>query len=290
MKKKILVTGATGNVGQEVIRNILDLKTNCQVVAGVRDVEKGKEKLSAFKGIGFRRFDFEDPGCFESALDEIQSVFLLRPPHIADIPKYFSPLVQCLADQNIPEVVFLSVQGADKSKVIPHNKIEKLIVGHGLNHVFLRPSYFMQNLTTTLLSDIQEKQAIILPAGKAKFNWIDINNIGEVTALVLKDFHEYAGKAFDITGLENKSFFEVAKLARKVWNSSTRYRNVNPFRFYRIKKKAGMNRGMIMVMIMLHYLQRFQKAPVISDFYHQLTGKKPTSLKEFLEREKELFS
>jgi len=43
---------------------------------------------------------------------------------------------------------------------------------------------------------------------------------------------------------------------------------------------------MIIVMIMLHFLPRFQKEPVISDNYEKITGKKPTSLGEFIEREK----
>ncbi len=43
-------------------------------------------------------------------------------------------------------------------------------------------------------------------------------------------------------------------------------------------------------MILLHLLPRFQKEPIISDFYEKLTGKKPTTLKEFIEREKYKFT
>jgi hypothetical protein len=50
-----------------------------------------------------------------------------------------------------------------------------------------------------------------------------------------------------------------------------------------------MARGLIIVMIMLHFLPRFQKEPKISDFYERLTGKKPTVLKTFIEREKKFF-
>jgi len=60
-------------------------------------------------------------------------------------------------------------------------------------------------------------------------------------------------------------------------------------RFYNQKKKDGMASGMILVMILLHFLPRFQKEPGISDFYERLTGKKPTDLKTFIEREKKVF-
>ena len=73
-------------------------------------------------------------------------------------------------------------------------------------------------------------------------------------------------------------------------NQKLTYRSVNPFRFYQIKKRDGMEKGMILVMFLLHFLPRFQKEPRISTFYEQLTGKKPTDLKSFIEREKNLFA
>ncbi|MFN2395483.1 MAG: hypothetical protein ABR597_07320 [Bacteroidales bacterium] len=50
-----------------------------------------------------------------------------------------------------------------------------------------------------------------------------------------------------------------------------------------------MANGMIIVMILLHFLPRFQKEPKISDFYERLTGKKPSDLRSFIEREKRYF-
>ena len=48
--------------------------------------------------------------------------------------------------------------------------------------------------------------------------------------------------------------------------------------------------GLIIVMILLHFLPRFQKEPKISDFYEKLTGKKPTKLIDFIVREREKFN
>jgi len=50
-----------------------------------------------------------------------------------------------------------------------------------------------------------------------------------------------------------------------------------------------MEKGMIIVMIMLHFLPRLQKEPVISNYYEQLTGKKPTALNDFIKREIKYF-
>ena len=210
--KRILITGATGNIGHQVIRYLYDNNTSNHIIAGVRSINKAKSELKDYPQLNYVQFDFEDPSTFDNSLENIDCIFLLRPPHISDVDKYFAPLIRKIKEKKIAQVVFLSVQGAEKSKVIPHNMIEKLITDSGLDYIFLRPSYFMQNLTTTLLKDIQEKHKLILPAGKAKFNWIDIENIGEATAILLNDFDNYKNRVIELTGYENKNFYQVTDL------------------------------------------------------------------------------
>ena len=285
----ILITGVTGNIGLEVIKFLYKIESSNRIVAGIRNTEKAKSIFKDYPTLEYVQFDFEDADTFDNALAGIDRVFLIRPPHISDINKYFKPLIEALKKNKVNEIIFISVQGAEKSKVIPHNKIERLIIEQKLDFIFLRPSYFMQNLTTTLIRDIKTKRKIILPSGKAKFNWIDVENIGEAGAILLEKFAEYKNQAFEITGLENEDFAEVTSLINKTIENPILFRNVNPIRFFMIKKQEGMLDGMIIVMILLHFLPRFQKEPEISDFYERLTGKKPTYLKTFIEREKSKF-
>lgn len=286
---KILITGATGNIGTEVIKYLSQFNASHTIIAGVRDIEKSKNVFKSYPWLQYVHFDFEDQGTFAEALKGVDRIFLLRPPHISDIERYFVPLIEAINRSGVREIVFLSVQGAEKSKVIPHNKIERLIVSSGLDYVFLRPSYFMQNLTTTLNSDIRSKRQIVLPAGKAVFNWIDIENIGEVAAILLDKFIGHKNQSYELTGTENENFETVVSLINGSIKNRILYNNVSPFKFYNIKKREGMVSGMIIVMILLHFLPRFQKPPRISDFYERLTGKKPTDLKSFIEREKAIF-
>ncbi|MDO6761484.1 NmrA family NAD(P)-binding protein [Tamlana sp. 2_MG-2023] len=283
------MTGATGNIGYEVIRFLTEINGANKIIAGVRNVKKAQNVFKAFPQLEYTHFDFEDFNTYDKALNSIDKVFLLRPPHISDIETYFKPLILKIKEKQINQIVFLSVQGVEKSKAIPHNKIEQLILEQGLDHIFLRPSYFMQNLTTTLIKDIKTKREIILPAGQAKFNWVDVQNIGEVAAMLLSKFGHFKNQAIEITGLENKNFENVTTLINSIIPTPISYRNVNPITFYRIKKREGMVSGMIMVMILLHFLPRFQKEPKISDFYERLIGKKPTDLKAFIQREKKRF-
>jgi uncharacterized protein YbjT (DUF2867 family) len=288
--KKILITGATGNIGVEVVRFFFKNETKNTIIAGVRSVEKAKTLFGAYPNLEYVNFDFENPATFDSALTGIDIIFLLRPPHISDIEYFFRPLIEKVKEKGIKQIVFLSVQGAEKSSIIPHNKVEKLIREHELEYVFLRPSYFMQNLTTTLIDDIQQKRKIILPASNALFNWIDVENIGETTAMILENLEPFKNQAIELTGYENKSFYQVSDTINQLIDNPIQFKNVNPFRFYRIKKKEGMINGMIVVMILLHFLPRFQKPPKISSFYESMTGKKPTSMVDFIKREKQILN
>jgi uncharacterized protein YbjT (DUF2867 family) len=287
--KRILITGATGNVGKEVIRFLDGNYTEIQLIAGVRNIARLNPFFKKYPQISFVTFDFEKSDTFDQALENIDTIFLIRPPHISDVHTYFSPLIDKIKQKGIHQIVFLSVQGVEISKIIPHNQIEKLIRESKLDYIFLRPGYFMQNLTTTLLKDIQLKRQIILPAGKAKFNWIDIENIGETAAKLLVLFETYKNTAIELTGYENDNFYSVADKLNEVLEDKIVYINTNPLKFYQIKKKEGIPTGMIIVMIMLHLLPRFQKEPLITESYERITGKMPTTLREFIQREKNKF-
>ena len=63
------------------------------------------------------------------------------------------------------------------------------------------------------------------------------------------------------------------------------YQSINQIRFYFKKRKEGISNGFAVVMTILHFLPRFQKEPEISDNFQKLTGKKPTSIREFIARE-----
>lgn len=284
--KRIFITGATGNVGGEVIRFLCQSDTPGQVIAGVRDEAKARLLFHDFPSLGYRIFDFEKASTFSAAFQDVDTLFLLRPPHLSQVEKYFRPLLTEAQNAGIERIVFLSVQGAERSRIIPHNQIEKLIQSLGFQYIFLRPGYFMQNLTTTLLDDIRRHRRIVLPAGKALFNWIDVQNIGEVAARLLEDFDAYRNSAIELTGTENADFATVVDVLNAHTQPPVQFLSVNPIRFYWLKRQSGMPQGLILVMIMLHFLPRWQKPPLISNFYEQLTGKKPTTLSEFLRREK----
>lgn len=287
--KNVLITGATGNIGKQIIRFLSRETTSIHPIAAVRNIEKAKTNFSEFPNLTYRTFDFEDNTSYSATFKDIDILFLLRPPNISAVKEVFSPLLVAAKKSGIKKVVFLSVQGVEKSSIIPHHKIEALIRSLDFDFIFLRPSYFMQNLTTTLLPDILNKNKIILPSGKAKFNWVDVNNIGEAGAALIAKFEHHKNEAFEITGLENINFSEVAKMISFITNRKIEFQNINPIRFFFLKRKEGIVAGFALVMTILHFLPRLQDEPQVSEFFELLTGHKPTTLTKFIEQEKNTF-
>lgn len=285
---KILVTGATGNVGKEVIEALGRLNTNDEIIAGTTNPNGIQKKV---ENITYRKIDFADSSSFRPALEEVDLVFLLRPPQLANIPKYFNPFIEEMKHSEVKGVVFLSVQGVENQPKIPHYKLEKLIETHGIPHVFLRPSYFMQNLSSTLLYNIKKADQIFIPAGNLPFTWVDAKDIGKVAAKVLVDFDTFKSQALEITGSEVKNFQDVAELMTEVLGRKINYVSPNLCHFFLKMKKQDIANPMIFVMIMLHYLPRFQKTThKTTQIVKEITGKDPGLLKDFIIRNKNIFN
>lgn len=143
----ILVTGATGHVGKEVVKTLMQRNADFQVATRRRES----------KGV---YFDFETPSSIKPALRGITKLFFLRLPHLADAKKYFQPVIDAAKEVGIKHIVFLSLLGVEKNAIVPHAKIEKIIKDSGIPYTFLRPSFFMQNLLSQHGDELRNKKLL----------------------------------------------------------------------------------------------------------------------------------
>jgi uncharacterized protein YbjT (DUF2867 family) len=283
---KVLITGATGNVGLAIIEALNKINHNLDIYAGVRDLEEDKKKLT-INNIQLKQFDFADFNSYPMALEGCDILFLLRPPQISDVSKYFKPIIQTCLEKEVKHIVFLSVQGVENSKIIPHHKIEKLIVESKIPYTFLRPAYFMQNFTTTLRNDLVHHKLIYLPAGRAKFTLIDVRDIGVVTASVLSNITSHVNQSYALTNEEKLNFAEMAAILSTNLGHSIRFVSPNLLSFFISKRREKVPTMLILVMIMLHYLPRFQREPDVTDWVQKISNIEPTTFKQFVIDNKE---
>ncbi|MBV9173988.1 MAG: NAD(P)H-binding protein, partial [Chloroflexi bacterium] len=141
----VLVTGATGNVGHEVVLELASARV--RVRAASTDPARARALLGS--DIEILPFAFGRPETYRAAFEGMDGLFLMRPPDVTDVRRLINPALQVAIETGVHQVVFLSLQGVERNPVVPHRSIERALLDSGLTYTFLRASFFMQNLSTT---------------------------------------------------------------------------------------------------------------------------------------------
>lgn len=278
----VLVTGATGNVGSELLAKLA--RREVPVKAGIR--ASGRGTLAS--EVVCVDFDFEDSQTFAPALEGIDRVFLMRPPHMADAAA-MRPFVEAMEQAGVQQVVFMSVQGAGTNPFVPHHGIEKLLKKSRLGWTLLRPSFFMQNLSTTHVADVRERDEIFVPAGGGRTNFIDAADIAEAAAVCLTS-PGHVGKAYEITGSEALTYEQVASILSEACGRTISYSRPSAKQFKARMRAAGHPDEFVSVMSSIYALARFGMAAGTTDDFENLVGRKPYTFADWAAQNAECFA
>ena len=284
--KRILTSGATGSVGYETLRFLQKINPpDVELLAGVRNVDRARESMSPIPCVPF---DVTQPEQALESLSDIDSLFLMRPPQISDIKNTFEPLLAQIEHTPVRHIVFLSLQGVENNPIVPHYKIEQAILESGIPYTFLRPSFFMQNLSTTHREEIRDRDEIFVPAGSGNTNFIDVRDIAEVAVLSLLD-SQHQNKAYTLTGARGYTYFEIAELLSGILERPIRYANPSALSFIFHKKRQNLPLKFILVMTALYTIARLGKADEKTDTLETLLQRPPRSLEAFLHEHRHLW-
>jgi uncharacterized protein YbjT (DUF2867 family) len=281
---KIMVTGALGNVGGYVAKHLIKLGADV-VVADIN--VKALEAIYADQATAVY-FDFTDEVTFTTALQDVDRVFIMRPPHLGD-PKDIQPFINRLAQiADLQMVCFLSLIGIEKNPIPPHYKIEKYIEKAGLPFCHIRPSFFMQNISGIHAFEIKHFDKIVVPVKAALTSFIDAEDIGEITAKVLNQPQDHRNSAYSITGPEALDYTQVASILSDTLNRTITYTNPSP----RFAKKywiaiRGIEKKYATVMGLLYMMTRLGTAKEVTPTFETIMGKQPSSFKQFVEKNSE---
>ncbi len=278
---KIMVTGALGNVGGYVAKYAIE---NGQKVK-VADINlDGLDKKYGY-GAESVLFDFTDISTFQKALDEVDRVFIMRPPHLGK-PEDLKPFIEALKQKgSIKLVSFLSLIGIENNPVPPHYKIEKYIEKAGLSYCHIRPSFFMQNISGIHAFEIKHFDRIVVPVKKALTSFIDAEDIGGIIAKVLTDADKHQNTAYSITGPEAIDYWEAAKILSEELGRKIIYANPKPSyaKKYWIEIR-GLDKTYSTVMGMLYMMTRFGTAKKVTNVFEEVMGKKPQTFRQFVKK------
>lgn len=283
MNEPILITGATGNVGAEVVRILTargrDARAGVRAPARCTDLPDRAETVE---------FDFERPETFATALAGVHRVFFMRPPHMADAAA-FDPFLLAMRECAVEQVVFLSLLGVERNPVVPHHAIEKRLKSSGLGWTMLRPGFYMQNLSTTHLADIRDRGEIVVPAGMGRTSLIDAHDIAQAAVAVLTQ-PGHVGRAYSLTGSEALTYEECARHLSEATGRSIRYTRPSGAAFARHMKSQGHDREFVKVMRAIYLVAKLRMAGTVTDDLSRLIGRRPTTFAEFAERNATLFA
>ncbi len=208
----ILVTGATGQIGRQVVQQLIQRGT--KVRALVRDPAK-----AAFPaGVEVVQGDLLDPDSLRSAYAGVSTLFLLN----AVVPDEFTQALVALnlaKEAGIERLVYLSVIDSDVYANVPHFAgkygVERAIADLGFGATILRPAYFMQN--DLAVKDVVQGYGVYpMPLGARGIAMVDTADIAEVAAieLVRRDRAESAlpSVRFNLVGPDTLSGPDVAAI------------------------------------------------------------------------------
>ena len=148
----ILITGPSGNVGAELV----DLLARQPLSGPIRVANRHPERL-VDSGLAACAFDFFDRSTWDTALSGIKSLFLLFPlPGNRAAREAVIPFLHAAHQAGCEHVVYVSVFGADRARLIPHFHVEAALRSLPMSWTVLRCSFFMQNLHRTISTHGQD--------------------------------------------------------------------------------------------------------------------------------------
>src|SRR6202162_3649903 len=207
----ILITGASGNVGREVVKQ--SLAVGLKIRATFHSPAVAAQAPAGLEGVVM---DYAKPETIRPALQGVEKIFLVGPP-VRELPAWEVNFVtEVRANGGKHHIVKLSALGGRES-MFPngHRDSEENIESSGLPYTFLRPNGFMQNLVNYNAGTIGSENAFYGCQGSGAVSMIDIRDIAAVAVIVLAATgHE--GKSYALTGGEALTNDQVAEKISQV--------------------------------------------------------------------------
>ena len=282
-QESILVTGASGNIGSEVVKQLLSDAPAVSIKAAVHSSQNVK-KVKYDDRVKVIQIDYNEPETVREALNGVDKLFLLTPdvPNAADLA---SNVVIEARKAGIRHIVKQSVMGAnleaDVGTMRLHSEAEKVIEQSGIPFTFLRPNEFMQNFVNFHSPSIRGNNAFYVPLEDAKVSLVDVRDIAAVAVKSLTDEDRHKNKIYLITGPEALSYHQVAEILSNTTGRKINYVNISDEEARAAMKEIGMSDWLINTVSELSDYFRKGKASEISPAVDEVTGNKPISFSQF---------
>jgi uncharacterized protein YbjT (DUF2867 family) len=267
----ILVTGASGTVGKEVVKALS--ASGARYRAGYRT--RPQNLPTGVDGVAL---DYDKPETIRPALQGIETVFLLSSTVAPE-----TAVVDEAKRAGVKRVVKLSAYGAEKEEFTFgrwHRAVEKHVEASGLAWTFLRPNNFMQNVLHYMAGTIRSKGEFYASAGDGAVATIDAADIGACAARVLTaPGHE--GKAYALTGPAALTYAQFAEVLTRVLGKPVRYVPVSGEQYKQAAVSAGTPPAYADALVDLNRHIAEGRMSRVTSAVKDLTGRDPATFEHF---------
>ena len=216
MDNKILITGATGNIGSEIVKQLK--AKNANFVAATTNGE-------SIDSIETVKFNFADNESIKNAFQGVTTLFLLLPSHPEAI-SWGENTIKLAKECGVKHIVRSSGMFANANSDLLIEKLlgstDKFLKESGMNYTITAPSSFMQNFSTNLAANYNSG-TIYQAADDAKISWVDTRDIAAVNVEVLLNPEKYLNQTLTITGGESLNYQEAINQMNEVLGKETKY-------------------------------------------------------------------
>jgi uncharacterized protein YbjT (DUF2867 family) len=260
MAGKILVIGATGNVGKPLVR---------ELVARGKRVKAATRRGTAIAGAEAVALDLADAATFPPALEDVDRIYMLVPGGNADEDRLISPLIELAAQRRL-KIVLQTAIGVDAADDIPFRQAELLLETSGAPFAILRPNWFADNFHTWWRAGVRSG-VIALPAANARTSFIDARDIAACAAALLTQ-DKFDGAAYTLTGPEALTYAEAAAILSKATGRTIAYVPSDDRSFVEALTKSGVSPAYAAFLASLFQPVRDGFTAEITDSVQALTG------------------
>ena len=284
----ILVTGATGTVGSELVKqltstSLLTPSLGIKVRGAIHSQNKVEEFRQNNRTAEIAIMDFNKPQTVAEALNGVDQLFWLTLPRPNVTEEISSNLIREAKKNDVRQIVKLSVFQLVGSVGRWHRLEEKIIEESGIPYAFLRAGAFMQNFISFFGQTIKNQSAFYLPAGNGKVSFVDVRDIAAVAVKLLTENRiEHENTAFGITGQEALSYSQASEILSKATGKIISYMDISQEEAIKSMKRSGMEDWLIADLIEFSNIIRAGNASQTTDTVEQLLGRKATSFEQFV--------
>jgi NAD(P)H dehydrogenase (quinone) len=278
-KRKILVTGATGQTGGALVR-LLAGESDLEVIAAARSPDKAKGL-----GVPVVMLDYDREPTLAPALKGIDSVFMVT-GYTVDMLQQSKAFINAARRAGVKHIVHLGAPGDDDTQVGHwgwHQFVERYIEWSGILFTHLRPEIFMQNVLGYGGAQAEGQSVFRHYIGDARISWVDCNDVAAVAAVALKHPEVHAGKTYHL-GYEARSHAEVAEILTRVIGQTFTDESRPPEEFLQQMLAAGADPAYMRCVYQnwLGYASRsIPGQDAVYENFFELAGRQPTTWAEF---------